>query len=142
MLCVGAATACSGKDREVARGPLPPAPPEVVVTMDEFSFEHQSTIPAGRVVFRAVNVGELGHRLSVLPIDDDVPPIKEQLRGSERRSAEPLGGLSARPPGGAGSFAVDLRPGQRYALVCFIVEPDGRSHAQLGMASEFRAGVG
>ncbi|MDP8932263.1 MAG: hypothetical protein M3O70_27815, partial [Actinomycetota bacterium] len=41
-----------------------------------------------------------------------------------------------------GTFAVDLVPGQRYALVCFMTTPDGWGHANLGMTWEARAGDG
>jgi hypothetical protein len=41
------------------------------------------------------------------------------------------------PPGGNGAVAVDLGPG-RYALICFLTDDDGQSHALKGMATEFR----
>jgi hypothetical protein len=37
---------------------------------------------------------------------------------------------------------VDLVPGQRYALVCFVSGPDGQAHAIKGMNAEFRAEEG
>jgi hypothetical protein len=101
--------------------------------------EYDHAIPAGRVVFRFVNVGEEKHRPSLLPLPEDVPPIGEQLRGSERRAAVPFAGIREVEPGESGTFAVDLSPGQRYALICFAIAPDGESHALKGMSSEFRA---
>lgn len=119
--------------------PLPSAPPVVVVTMTEYRYDYDPVIPAGRVVFQFVNEGSEDHRPSLLPLPEDMPPIDEQLRGSERRAAVPFAGVATRDPGETGTFAVDLAAGQRYALICFAVAPDGESHALKGMASEFTA---
>ena len=116
---------------------LPDAPPTAGVRMDEYRFEHGS-IPAGRVVFRVTNVGIKRHRLALIPIPDDFPPILEQLRGSTRRAVEQQAAIPDLVPGGENVFAVDVSPG-RYAMVCFVVDDDGTSHARRGMASEFIA---
>lgn len=118
--------------------PLPPSPPVVVVTMRDHRFEHTAAVPAGRVVFKVRNAGRAPHRLTLFPLAEDVPPIEAQLKGGERRSAPRFAGVPTRPPGTAGMFAVDLAPGTRYALVCFVQGPDGKSHALQGMASELR----
>lgn len=118
--------------------PLPASPPVVVVTMRDFHYELTSEIPAGRVVFRFVNAGAVEHRPSLLPLPDELPPIDQQLRGDERAVVTPFAGVPLRQPGETGTFAVDLAPGQRYAIVCFARGPDGESHALKGMASEFR----
>jgi hypothetical protein len=122
---------------------LPPPPqgsPVVVVNMEDYRYEHEPSIPAGRVVFRFVNTGVYTHRPSLLPLDEDVPPIDEQLQSSERRIVLPFAGVPDRQPGESGTFAVDLEPGRRYALICFFRDPDGVTHARKGMTSEFRAG--
>jgi hypothetical protein len=106
--------------------------------MDEYTFAYDAAIPAGRVVFRFVNSGQQQHRPALLPLADDVPPILEQVRGNNRRTAAPFAGTPDREPGEIGQFAVDLLPDQRYALICFARDPDGHSHAQQGMVSEFR----
>lgn len=116
-----------------------PSPPSVIdITMKEMAFDHPPTVPAGRVVFDIANKGTLPHRLILVPLADDFPPIREQLHGSERRVISPQAGIADRLPGGNASFAVDLLPG-RYALICYVVGPDGLPHALKGMASEFRA---
>jgi hypothetical protein len=120
------------------QAPLPPAPPLVVVGMDEYRYEYDQQIPSGRVVFRFENNGELPHQPDVVPLADDIPPIDEQLRGSTRAVVFPLAGALERDPGKTGTFAVDLAPGQRYAIICFARNEDGGSHALLGMSSEFR----
>lgn len=137
LVCASLLALSCGPDPSRAAA-LPPTPPVVMVLMDEYEFSYDAQIPAGRVVFRFVNDGHLQHRPALLPLSDDVPPILEQVRGTNRRSAAPFAGTPDREPGAIGTFAVDLAPGQRYALICFARDPDGDSHAQLGMVSEFR----
>lgn len=120
---------------------LPAAPPTVVVTMRDvggYRIDYNPVIPAGRVVFKVVNAGRLVHRLALLPLPEDFPPIDEQLHGSERQTLTPFAGVPDHLPGETATFAVDLAPAQRYALVCFAEDPDGGSHALMGMNSEFR----
>jgi hypothetical protein len=120
---------------------LPASPPEIVVEMYEYEYRYniQQPIPAGRVVFRFVNGGDEVHRPVLLPLTDEVPPILEQVRGDVRAAATPFAGVPPRGPDQTGTFAVDLMPGQRYALICFARTADNRSHAVLGMASDLRA---
>lgn len=105
--------------------------------MEEYRLAHFATVPRGRVVFRFHNAGTLDHGPVLIPLPADAPPIAVQLRGSERRSVSPLAGIAPSPPGSRRSLAVDLRPG-RYALICTIADPDGRTHAVKGMASDLR----
>lgn len=137
ILCAALFALSCGPDSSSAVA-LPPTPPVVAVVMDEYAFSYDAQIPAGRVVFRFINDGHLAHRPALLPLSDDVPPILEQVRGTDRRSAPPFAGTPTREPGAIGKFAVDLAPDQRYALICFARDPDGDSHAQQGMVSEFR----
>lgn len=130
--------ACSSPAQRAAN--LPAGPPTVTVTMREYGFDYPPEVPAGRVVFRVHNAGQEPHDLSLLPLGEEVPPIDQQLRGSTRRIIAPYAAIPPRPPAANGSFAVDLMPGRRYALICFLANPDGKQHALLGMSSEFRAG--
>jgi len=84
------------------------------------------------------NTGTIPHRVTMLRLPDDLPPLDEQLKGTERRPISPFAGIYDRLPGREGTFAVDLAPGQRYGMVCFIVD-EGGSHAVRGMSTEFRA---
>lgn len=79
--------------------PLPPAPPVVVVAMTEFRFEYGQVIPSGRVVFRFMNQGAEQHRPTLKPLPEDMPPIEEQLRGSERRASVPFADVGTLGPG-------------------------------------------
>ena len=119
--------------------PTFPLEPKVLdVRLEDNRFEYQDPIPAGRVVFRVQNVGGVEHELQLFPLSEQMPSIDDQLRGSERRILNPLGGVPHRRPGQGGVFASDLVVGQRYAMICFLRNANG-SHALQGMASEFRA---
>ncbi len=116
--------------------PLPPSPTTVVVEMREYAFDYKPPQAAGRVVFEVHNRGRLHHDFVLVPLPPDMPPVDEQLRGTTRRRLTLLANLPPRPPGSRTVFAVDLEPG-RYALVCFVQDPDGQQHALKGMNAEF-----
>lgn len=117
--------------------PLPDRPPVVGVTMREFAIDHTSTIPRGRVVFEVRNTGRREHRVSLVKLAEDMPPIREQFSGERRLVVDELAATPNRPPGSRDVFAVNLPPG-RWAFICFLIEDDGFSHAKAGMATEFR----
>ncbi len=131
---------CQSSPPSAVDAPLPTGAPVVDVTMTDFAFQLRRPVPAGRVVFRVRNAGRVVHRLSMLPLSEDVPPIEQQLRGTHRRAVSPFAGIYDRDPGQHGAFAVDLVRGRRYAFVCFVNGPEG-SHALKGMTVEFRAGT-
>lgn len=136
---VAAVTALGGCSSGSAERPVAPKPaPVVTVDMLDYRFELDRSVPAGRVVFRIRNRGEVPHHLTMLPLPQDVPPIAEQLRGTQRRVVEPYAGIYERQPGDTGTFAVDLAPGRRYALICSVPDEDGQPHWRKGMATEFR----
>lgn len=136
-LALSAAGGCARHAVPRVQAGLPEPPTVVKVAMDEYSFAYRRSIAPGRVVFEVTNVGRRPHRISLLPLSEDVPPIQEQIRGSERRSVNPFAGLPPQAPGEVATLAVDLAAGVRYAMICFINEPEV-SHAQAGMVSEFR----
>lgn len=96
-------------------------------------------IPAGRVVFHRVNRSRLAHDLSLVGMPEDMPPIHDQLKGSDRRIVSGVASLPSHPPGSRDTFAVDLAPG-RYGLVCWERDGTGVAHAHMGMAVELRVG--
>lgn len=75
-------------------------------------------------------------RSPLVLVPKDAPPILRQLKGTERIVVDELANVPNRPPGASDSFAVNLDAG-RWAFVCFVVDPDGKSHAEKGTASEF-----
>lgn len=133
MVAVASCSAGSSADEE-----LPAGPPVVEVTMSEYSFTYSPPTDAGRVVFRARNAGTIEHEMGLYPLSEDFPPIDEQLHGSERRLLTPFARAGPLSPGEQDAVAVDLVPGRRYALICFVRDPGGTVHALRGMNSEFQ----
>lgn len=131
----GSAPAASQGDEQ-----WPPSVPEVEVDMYDYGFRFDTSVPAGRVIFRVRNTGSVPHRVTLVPLPEDVPPIEEQVAGDERRTVNPLGATNRRAPGTGSAFAVDLEKGRRYALICYEKDDEGVVHARKGGAAEFRAG--
>lgn len=120
------------------RPPAPAAVPMVTITMRDHRFEYPGQVPAGRVLFRVRNAGQATHHLTMVPLPESLPPIVEQLRGTERRFLSPFAGIYDRKSGDTGTFVADLEPGRRYALICSVRGEDAKPHWMKGMASEFR----
>lgn len=114
-----------------------PGPAVVEVEMTEYRFKYdRSGIKKGRVLFKAQNSGKSSHQMVISILSEDTPPILEQLRSSDRRVVSQLASFPPKAPGSRAALAVDLEPG-RYAMVCFVADPDGKQHGTKGMASEF-----
>jgi uncharacterized cupredoxin-like copper-binding protein len=126
--------ACTGSASGAA---LPPLPAALDVSMREYGFDHPPTVPAGRVVFNVTNAGSSVHELILVALPPETLPIAEQLRSESRMGVDTVATLRKRAPGSQTTFAADLAPG-RYAFICFVNDPDGVSHADKGMTSEFR----
>lgn len=125
--------------QDVPEGYVPPRPATVTVTMSEYRFVFARRLPPGRVVFKVVNGGQLPHRLSLLALPDGSPPIGELVKAPGGLTIAPMAQMPELAPGGAGgSFAVDLQPGRRYAMVSLRPSPDGTPEALLGMVAEIR----
>jgi hypothetical protein len=117
--------------------PLPPSPGQFDVAMSEYRFDHAPEAAAGRLVFRVTNAGAQPHALVLVELDEDVPPLDEQLRSDTRRAVPTVVQIPERPPGSFNVFAADLAPG-RYGFICFVKDADGVAHYLRGMSSEFR----
>lgn len=144
-LLAGVAVTGCGSSAEPAGGSTggqgwPPSVVEIDVTLRDDAIEVERPVPAGRVVFRVHNSGSERHRVTLMPLPEDLPPLAQQLAGDERVSVSPQGATNTRPPGAGTAFAVDLEPGRRYGLVCFEKTDDGTVHARTGENAEFRAG--
>ena len=135
-LLAATALLISGCSAAANASELPASPPVVNVTMTDYHFGYSGPIHAGRTVFVAVNKGRVVHRLELVPLPKDFPPIQVQLHGSQRRPVQVMASIPFTPPGQTGSFAVDLAPG-RYAFISFVIDRDGVSQALKGMATEF-----
>lgn len=119
--------------------PLPPEAATVQVRLadDELSMEG-GPVPAGRVVFTVRNVGEHDHRFTLAPIDNDRPPMEQDVADETERPIRQLARVPTLQPGESGTFAVDLAPDQRYAMLDYAEAPDGTQYMDLGVVGEFR----
>lgn len=115
----------------------PPPPQRVALSMTEYHYGYTAPKQAGRVVFDVVNAGKERHNLVVFALADDFPPIDEQLRGTDRRSTQPIAALPTLRPGERANYAFDVAPNQRYAFVCFVATADEVIHGTRGMNTEF-----
>jgi len=139
LVVVSVLAACGGSEPD--RPAAPPPPPEIGVRMEEYRYQpSQTVVPAGRMVFRLANQGEQFHQplLAILP--EDMPPLVEQLKGSERRSIGSLVNNPGMAPRVTSAIAVDLEEGQRYAFICVAKTAQEEDHSRMGMVWEFRAG--
>lgn len=138
LLVVASGLAAAGCSGGQAGEPLPPSAPTVEVRLLDNDLAFEEPVPAGRVVFRVENAGEAVHQLALLPLPEDFPPIHEELANDTPRSVRSFARVPSLQPGETGMFAADLAPEQRYALVDFSESSEGRMHAKLGVAAEFR----
>jgi hypothetical protein len=140
MACMCALSACVVSNEtnagSRARAPLPSGPSSVTVHLTEYRFDSDlSSMPAGRAVFQARNVGTVDHQLVLARLPDDLQPLAAQLRSSTQRAIAELVYQFGFRPGEGTVFAADLQPG-RYGLICFVRDVDGTSHAMRGMNAE------
>ncbi|MGH2773519.1 MAG: hypothetical protein ACRDIU_10355 [Actinomycetota bacterium] len=125
-------SACAG----APRGPLP-GPAVVDVRLSEYRIDfNPKLVKRGRVLFKARNTGKLKHQLVLVVLPQDTPPIVQQLNSPERRGVTQVASFPPKASGASGAFAVDIEA-NRYALICFVVDPDGKQHGAKGMATEF-----
>lgn len=137
ILALALTNGCANQSAKIA--PLPGGSPVIRVAMLDYRFKYRpATVPAGRVLFRVKNSGKVNHQLALYPLTEDFPPINEQLHGPVRRILQDFGSIPGRRPGQEGAFVVNLVPGKRYAMICFLLDAQGRNHALRGMNTEFR----
>ncbi len=131
------AASCGGDDSDDP--PLPSRPQALNVSTTEYRFDFRAPTRPGRVVVKTRNDGRVRHEVVMLELPPNFPPIKEQIAGKERRFVGTLAYQLPLRPGRRGALAVDVKRA-RYALVCLQEAPDGKRHADKGMATEFRIG--
>lgn len=104
--------------------------------MRDYWFDfNANAVPHGRVVFQITNAGKQYHKLVLIAIPRGMPPIKEQLAGTDRQVVTALVNSPPLQPGASDTFAANLTPG-RWAFVDFFIGPEG-AHTAKGDAAEF-----
>lgn len=145
---VGLAVAVAGLVGVLAAGctaaesdaPVPDPVPTVDVAVADDELAVAESVPAGRVVLAFENTGEKPHRVVMIPMGADWPPIHQELANDIERPMRIRARIGFLDPGEMATIAVELADGQRYALLDPSEAPDGRQYMDVGVAGEFRAG--
>jgi hypothetical protein len=125
----------------------------IVVRLMEFSFELDSSVPAGRHTLRVENAGVEPHDLVMMKLNPGktvaellaaMNPERARRPGQAGEPPPPLeslmtgaGGIAAIAPGMEAFVEANMSPGE-YVLLCMATAPDGRSHIEHGMVKRFR----
>jgi uncharacterized cupredoxin-like copper-binding protein len=119
-------------------GMLPPA--DIVLTLNDYSFDFDKPITAGRHTIRLENAAQQSHEAVLLQVAPgksvyDVIAWIEKPAGPP--PGKPIGGTTGIAQGEVNLITVDFAPG-KYALVCFVPDAkDGKAHIAHGMVKEF-----
>jgi hypothetical protein len=116
------------------------APNAVVVQANEYAFTAPESLPAGATAFGLANGGKVAHEIIVVRLkpEADLQEILRLDRADSSWSAlrdQPSGILTAEPGiTTPGQLLIDLRPGERYLLVCNFRDAEtAPAHMHLGM---------
>ena len=113
----------------------------LVVRAMEYSFQTMASVPGGVTTIRLQNVGKELHQAQLVRLNDGVTvdqftvALKSDLGGGGNTIealVAPAGGPNAVVGGGTAEVIQDLQAGQ-YVLLCLLPNPQGMSHAALGM---------
>ena len=128
--------------RVTAQGATAPAEPtpDVIMTLDDYSFTVSSPIKAGRRTIRFENRAAQSHEAVIARLLPDKTLGQAIIWMNAGQAGPPpvemLGGASGIAKGRHMFITADFTPG-KYALLCFIPDAKtGKPHASLGMAKE------
>jgi hypothetical protein len=118
---------------------LPPA--DIIMTLDDYSFEVSAPITAGRRTIRVENTAAQPHEVLFVKLEDGRTPM-DFLQFLERPEGAPpgkvMGGVTGIAHGGMNQLTLDFEPGD-YALICFVPDAsDGAPHFVHGMVEQIR----
>jgi hypothetical protein len=149
LLCVidlpdGVPHMMQGMARQVtvvpAAGPeatLPAA--DIVMTLNDYSFDTDKPITAGRQTIRVVNAAAQPHEALIVKLEPG-RTVQEFMEFIMKPEGTPpgqvLGGVTGMAQGGMNQITLDFEQGD-YALICFIPDAgDRRPHFMHGMAQQ------
>lgn len=128
--------------RVTAQGATAPAEPtpDVIMTLDDYSFTVSSPIKAGRRTIRFENRAAQSHEAVIARLLPDKTLGQAIIWMNAGQAGPPpvemLGGASGIAKGRHMFITADFTPG-KYALLCFIPDAKtGKPHSSLGMAKE------
>jgi hypothetical protein len=123
-----------------AAGPTAPLPrADVVMVLDDYSFETDRPITAGRRTIRVENTAAQPHEVVFAKLEPGKTAM-DFLKFMENPQGPPpgklVGGTSGFAHGVANVVTIDFEPGE-YALLCFIPDAgDGAPHFMHGMVDQ------
>ena len=123
-----------------ASAPMPPA--QVTMTLNDYTFDTNIPLVAGKQVVNVTNAAAQSHEVLVVKLEpgktvDDVVRFIEKPAGAP--PGAPIGGTTAIKAGETNQIMLDLLSGGDYAFICFIPDAkDGKPHVMHGMAKQFR----
>jgi uncharacterized cupredoxin-like copper-binding protein len=113
---------------------------DVTITARDYAFTIPASVPAGLTAFHFVNRGKVPHEVQFFRFNPGVSATTARAylaTGSVPDSvADPSGSVLIATPGDSvrEALLVQLRPGERYALLCQFHDSAGKpQHTQLGM---------
>lgn len=111
------------------------------MTLDDYGFELDTPITAGRQVIRVVNHATQSHEVVVVKLAPG-RTAGDFLRFLGRPEGEPpgrmIGGVTWLARGMANDVTLEFEPGE-YALICFVPDAsDGQPHFVHGMVEQIR----
>lgn len=118
--------------------PLPR--PEIILTLNDYSFDFDKPVTAGKHTIRLENAAQQSHEAVLVQIAPgktvmDVLKWLEKPEGTP--PGKPIGGTTGFAQGEVNMITYDFAPGN-YGLICFVPDSkDGKPHFVHGMVKEF-----
>jgi hypothetical protein len=137
----GASSSSSSGEESSSGGPAALSVFATEPASNTFAFDTTGveSIPAGPVLITFKNLGTMAHELRVMKVRDGNFTAYRVAVVANPAEAAFLADEVANSPsidaGGSSTFGAELSSGT-YALVCFLVAPDGKEFAQHGMIRE------
>lgn len=120
-----------------AKAALPPA--DIVMTLNDYSFETSAPITAGTRTIRVDNIAAQAHEVLVVRLEPGKGAMdfaQFVLKPEGTPPGRIVGGTTGIASGSMNQITLTLEPG-RYALLCFLPDAkDGKAHIAHGMVKE------
>jgi hypothetical protein len=140
---LGALAGC-GDDNSTSKPAREPAA-RVRVVGSEYAYALPREIPGGVVAMEFVNTGDEVHEYAMGRVDpphtvrelvDLILDPADEAQEEEPDWAHDVGGVPALSPGERVTITRRMKPGT-YGLLCFVPTPDGETHLDRGMHTQF-----
>lgn len=116
---------------------------DLVMTLDDYSFETDRPITPGHHTIRVENVASQAHEVVIVRLQRGRTAgdfLSWVMTREGVAPGKPVGGVTGLAPGVENVITIDFQPGE-YALLCFVPDAgDGQPHVAHGMVKQFRIG--